>query len=73
MEVLSDLALGPKAGPESMGPPATKTQGMSRRAAAISIPGTVLSQPASRTRPSRRWARAITSTLSATRSREGSE
>ena len=38
--------------PESIGPPLITIVGMSRRAAAISIPGTILSQLGMRTRPS---------------------
>ena len=47
--------------------------GMSRRAAAISIPGTILSQLGMRTRPSKGWAITIDSTESAISSRELSE
>ena len=46
---------------------------MSRRAAAISMPGSDLSQPASRTAPSSRSARITVSTESAMTSRETSE
>jgi hypothetical protein len=46
---------------------------MFSRTEAINIPGTILSQLAMQTRPSRQWARAIASTESAMISREASE
>ena len=57
--------------PPSIGPPTAMIAGMSRRAAPISIPGTILSQEPSITRPSRLWARAMLSRLFAISSREG--
>jgi len=48
-------------------------EGMLIRAAAMSIPGVILSQSVSSTRPSRAWASAMDSTVSATSSREASE
>ncbi len=51
--------------PPSMGPPVIIMAGMSSRAAAMSIPGTILSQEARRTRASRWWASATSSMESA--------
>ena len=59
--------------PAIMGPPETKMVGMFTRAAAMSRPGTFLSQAATITRPSNGCAVAIASTLSAMSSRETSE
>ncbi len=59
--------------PASIGPPLANTAGMSSRAAAISIPGTILSQLGMQSRPSKGWAMAMDSTLSAISSREASE
>lgn len=59
--------------PASMGPPETKTVGMFRRRAAISMPGVILSQLEMQTRASAQWASTMYSTESAIRSREGSE
>ena len=59
--------------PASIGPPDTKTVGMSSRMAAISMPGVILSQFEMQTSASTLWALAIYSTLSAMISREGSE
>ncbi len=56
-----------------MGPPLTMTAGTFRRIAAISMPGTILSQHGTSTRASKACARAIDSTVSATSSRLGSE
>ena len=56
-----------------MGPPLTRMEGMFSRAAAISMPGTILSQLGTSTRPSKQWARAMVSTESAISSRLGSE
>ena len=47
--------------------------GIFSRAAAISMPGTILSQFGTRTKPSNPWARAIVSTLSQISSRLGRE
>ena len=57
--------------PPSMGPPGRKMQGMSSRAAAISMPGTILSQEPSSTRPSNRLIWAMDSMELAISSREG--
>ena len=54
---------------DSIGPPDTNTQGRFSRAAAISIPGTILSQLGMNTSASNAWARAMHSTLSAISSR----
>ena len=55
--------------PASIGPPLTKTQGKSSRAAAINMPGTILSQFGIKTRASKAWAKAIVSAESAISSR----
>ena len=55
--------------PASIGPPETKIEGMLIRAAAISIPGTILSQFGTKTNASKGWALAITSIESAISSR----
>ena len=55
--------------PASMGPPLTTMAGRSRRADAMSIPGTILSQLGTSTRASNAWAVAITSMESAMSSR----
>ena len=55
---------------ESMGPPETKTDGKLHLAAAISIPGTTLSQLGMKTSASKQWAFTIHSILSAINSRE---
>jgi hypothetical protein len=59
--------------PASIGPPDTNTVGMFSRIAAISIPGVILSQLEMHTSASARCAFTMYSTLSAIRSREGSE
>ena len=59
--------------PLSMGPPVTKTAGMLRRSAAISMPGVILSQAVMKIMASTQWALAMYSTESAIRSRDGSE
>ena len=59
--------------PASMGPPLTTMAGMFRRSAAMSMPGTHLSQLGIRTSPSKGWAVAMISTESAMISREGRE
>ena len=56
-----------------MGPPETKTTGMFRRRAAISMPGVILSQLEMHTRASAQWALTMYSTASAMISRLGSE
>jgi hypothetical protein len=56
-----------------MGPPGRKIDGMFSRAAAISMPGMILSQEAISTSPSNGWAMAMISTESAMSSRLGSE
>ena len=55
--------------PASIGPPLRITAGMFNRSAAIIIPGVILSQLVTRTRASKGWAMAITSTESAISSR----
>lgn len=57
--------------PPSIGPPGRKIQGISKRAAAISMPGTILSQEPSNTRPSNRLISAIDSIELAISSRLG--
>ena len=57
--------------PGSMGPPGTRMAGMFRRMAAISMPGTILSQPGSITIPSNWWASTMNSVESAMISRLG--
>jgi hypothetical protein len=59
--------------PASIGPPETKTTGMFRRMAAISMPGVILSQLEMQTMASAQWALTMYSTESAIRSRLGSE
>ena len=59
--------------PASVGPPDTKIVGMLRRIAASSMPGVILSQFEIQIRASATWACTMYSTLSAIRSREGSE
>ena len=59
--------------PASIGPPDTKTAGMLRRSAAISMPGVILSQFEMHTSASAQWALTMYSTLSAMISRDGSE
>ena len=59
--------------PASIGPPLTRTDGMLTRAAAISIPGVILSQFVTRTRASSWWAWAMVSIESAMSSRLGRE
>ena len=56
-----------------MGPPEQTTVGMFSRRAAITMPGTILSQLGSSTRPSKQWAAARVSTESAMSSREARE
>ena len=57
--------------PASIGPPEMMTEGMFKRAAAMTIPGTILSQLVTKTRPSRAWALATSSMESAINSRLG--
>ena len=59
--------------PASMGPPLTMTAGTLRRTAAMSMPGTILSQHGTSTSASKACALAIDSTVSAMSSRLGSE
>ena len=63
----------PSNSPASIGPPETKTVGIFSRIAAISIPGVILSQLLIQTMASALCAFTIYSTLSAIKSREGSE
>ena len=72
MLVVSLLSFLPKGGALRVQPPGRNTVGMSSLAAAMSMPGMILSQLASSTRPSSRCARAWISTASAMFSREGS-
>ncbi|OPY39575.1 MAG: hypothetical protein A4E40_01079 [Methanoregulaceae archaeon PtaU1.Bin059] len=58
--------------PGSMFPPVTTIAGILIRAAAISMPGTILSQVPTQTRPSRQWDSVMSSIESAIFSREGS-
>lgn len=57
--------------PASIGPPETKTVGMLRRMAAISMPGVILSQFEMQISASAQCASTMYSTESAMRSREG--
>ena len=59
--------------PASIGPPETKTTGMLRRMAAISMPGVILSQLEMQTMASAQWALTMYSTESAISSRLGRE
>ena len=59
--------------PASMGAPETKTTGMFRRMAAISMPGVILSQLEIQTIASAQWALTMYSTESAITSRLGNE
>ena len=68
-EMVEKLVLPPSMCPASMGPPLTNTVGRFSRAAAISRPGTFLSQLGTITRASKPWARAMASVESAMRSR----
>ncbi|KAF5054367.1 hypothetical protein DSECCO2_388900 [anaerobic digester metagenome] len=63
----------PGALPSSIGPPVSTIVGMSHRTAAISIPGTILSQVPTQTSPSKRWLWTMISIESAMFSLEGSE
>jgi hypothetical protein len=56
-----------------MGPPPTMIAGTFRRMAAMSMPGTILSQHGTSTSASNAWAIVIDSTVSAMSSRLGSE
>ena len=56
-----------------MGPPEQTMEGMLSRRAAMTMPGTILSQLGTSTRPSKPWARAMVSTLSQMSSRLGKE
>ena len=69
----SSLCLASAVLPASIGPPETKTAGMLRRIAAISIPGVILSQLEMQIIASAQWAFTMYSTLSAMMSRLGSE
>ncbi len=63
----------PRNRPECIAPAVTTMVGMSSRAAAISMPGVILSQFVSSTSPSKAWAVATDSMTSAISSRDGSE
>ena len=66
-------AFSPLYMPASIGPPLTKTAGMFRRMAAMSMPGVTLSQFEMHIMASALWALTIYSTESAITSRDGSE
>ncbi len=68
-EMLEKLVFLPSTRPASIGPPLTKTVGILSLAAAISSPGTFLSQLGTITSASKPCARAMASVLSAIRSR----
>ena len=70
IEVTSD-ARPSNSQPPSIGPPTTRIAGTSTRAAAMSRPGTILSQEPKSTTPSSWWAWTIISTSWAMRSRVG--
>lgn len=59
--------------PASIGPPETKTAGMFRRIAALSMPGVILSQLEMQTIASTVWALIMYSTESVMTSRDGRE
>ena len=63
----------PSRWPASMGPPPTMMAGTLRRMAAMSMPGTILSQVGTSTSASKAWAMVMDSTVSAMSSRLGSE
>ena len=63
----------PKTLPLIIGPPEQRTVGMFTLHAPMSIPGTTLSQLGTRTSPSKAWAMAMDSRLSAISSRLGRE
>ena len=65
--------LPPGMRPGIIGPPEMTMAGRLRRRAAISMPGTILSQFGMNTMPSKPWAIAIDSQLSAISSREARE
>ena len=67
------LSLRSPSAPGSIGPPLTKIEGMLTRQAAISIPGTILSQFGINTAASIGWAVSMTSIESAISSREQRE
>ena len=67
------MLIAPTTLPASIGPPDTKMVGMFSRIAAISIPGVILSQLEMHTSASAQWALTMYSTLSAIKSRLGSE
>ena len=63
----------PSRWPASIAPPPTMIDGTLSRIAAMSMPGTILSQHGTRTRASKAWAMVMDSTVSAMSSRLGSE
>ncbi len=65
--------LPPGMRPGIIGPPEMTIAGRFRRRAAISMPGTILSQFGMNTMPSKPWAMAIDSQLSAISSRDARE
>ena len=72
-EFKSMSPLPPGMRPGIIGPPEMTMAGRLRRRAAISMPGTILSQFGMNTMPSKPWAIAIDSQLSAISSREARE
>ncbi len=70
--VLRSMSL-PFSRPVSMGPPDTTMEGMFSLAAAMAMPGMILSQLVTMTKASKAWPWAITSIESMMSSREGSE
>ena len=67
--ILDRLVLSPATLPASIGPPETTMEGRFSRTAAITMPGTILSQLGTSTSPSKQCANAIVSVLSAISSR----
>ncbi len=73
VNTVSRSTSSPRKRPASIGPPEMTTVGMSRRAAAMSMPGMTLSQLGMSTIASNAWALMVTSTESAMISRLASE
>ena len=67
------LVFFPSTHPASIGPPEQTIAGRFSRSAAISMPGTILSQFGISTKPSKQWAAARVSTESAISSRDAKE
>ncbi len=68
-KIVDRSTFSPRNSPGSIGPPLTTTVGKLQRAAAINMPGTILSQLGISTKASKLWAWTITSTESAMSSR----